>query len=92
MYEEPFCLKLYSFYCLVPVPLKIEEYQRKEGIEPKQDPVGPSWIQKPTPPFLVYRKHGFSLLGLPPSSKEQAQLVNDEDSRLIGILGMYITI
>ena len=30
-----------------PIPLRIEEYQRKGGIETKQDPVGPSRVQKP---------------------------------------------
>lgn len=28
-----------------PVPLWIEEYQRAEGPETEQDPVGPSWVQ-----------------------------------------------
>ena len=53
-------------FLVPPVPLRIEEYQRKGGIETKQDPSGPSWVQKPlhAPRFLFVEK-GFSLLGFP---------------------------
>ena len=52
---------------LVPVPLRIEEYQRKVGIKTKQDPAGPSWVQKPlcVPPFLVYRVKALVSLAFP---------------------------
>ena len=50
------------------VPIRIEGYQRKGGIEIKQDLVGTSCVQRPlhVPHFLfVGGKKGFSLLGLP---------------------------
>ena len=40
-------VKLCSLSYPAPVPLRIEEYQRKGDFETKQDPVGPSQVQKP---------------------------------------------
>ena len=63
---------------LVPplVPLRIEEYQRKGGIETKQGPVGPFQVQKPLCVllFLVCRKRLWSPRPSL-SSKEQGQAV-----------------
>lgn len=42
------CPKLYSLSCCDPVPLGIEENQRKEGFEVEQDPAGPPYKS----PFL----------------------------------------
>lgn len=39
--------KLYFLSYPEPVSLKIEECQRKVGIETKQDPVGPYQVEKP---------------------------------------------
>lgn len=54
------------FLALPPVPLKIEEYQRKGGIETERDTAGPSLVKKPlcVPHFLFVEKY-FNLLDLP---------------------------
>ena len=48
VYDEPLYPKLYSLSCPAPVPLRIEEAQRKGGTESKQDPAGPSWYKSPS--------------------------------------------
>ena len=47
--DETFCPKLYSLSCILPtpIPLRVEEYQGKGGMETKQDHVVPSQVQKP---------------------------------------------
>lgn len=47
VYDERLYPKLYSPSRPVPVPLRIEEDQRKGGTETEQDLVRSSWIQKP---------------------------------------------
>ena len=56
--NEPLYLRLYSFSCLTPVTLRnICEYQRKEKIKIKQDPMVFSQVQNPSVcPFLVGKK------------------------------------
>lgn len=65
--------KLRSLSCPTLVPLRTEQYQRKED-ETERDPAGSSWVQKPfhLPHFLFVEK-SFSLLGIPrvPKSRQR---------------------
>ena len=51
-----FSFQNFIYSLLPPGPLRIEEYQRKEGTETKQDRLGPSQVQKPLCPsfFLSF--------------------------------------
>ena len=68
------------------VPIRIEGYQRKGGIEIKQDLVGTSCVQRPlhVPHFLfVGGKKGFSLLGLPwvPKKRLKQKMIRTIESQ-----------
>ena len=56
--------KLCSISCPAPVPFSIEEYQRKEGIEIEQGPVGsPQYKSSSMSPISCLWRKSFSLLG-----------------------------
>ena len=53
------CPKLYLLSCCAPVPLGIEENQRKEGVETEQDPAGPPYK---SPHFLFVESNNNKFL------------------------------
>ena len=58
------------FFWLIPAPLRIEEYQRKQGAETKQHLQGPPGYKSPWVTCFLFVEKGFSLLDCPSKSKQ----------------------